>query len=90
MAVAAALIGYPLSFGPACWLAAQNETVRESIHLVYHPILWATHSARSEMAPGMPEEGWLNSCVHWYATIGRDDDCYPTIARDGQSFWYCN
>src|SRR5258708_5452317 len=36
--VAVVLLGYPLSFGPACWVAAPIAPLRSSLEFVYHPL----------------------------------------------------
>jgi hypothetical protein len=31
---------YGLSFGPACWMAANNPRRQATVHAVYSPVLW--------------------------------------------------
>src|SRR5580704_8634282 len=35
--VVVALVGYPLSFGPACWLADRNAFLVPAVGMVYKP-----------------------------------------------------
>jgi hypothetical protein len=47
--VVMALVGYPLSFGPACWIASRQAKYegRVPVPAIYRPILWAWfHSPR--------------------------------------------
>ena len=34
------LVGYPLSFGPACWLCEQGVLGQRNAWLLYRPITW--------------------------------------------------
>ena len=36
----AVLIGYPVSFGPACWVSSYSEFGSELLPIVYRPLLW--------------------------------------------------
>ncbi len=42
--VLVALLAYPLSFGPACWLVRRNLTSRISVARAYRPIIICTHA----------------------------------------------
>ena len=35
-----ALVGYPLSFGPACWLVHRECISPETAAIVYKPLIW--------------------------------------------------
>jgi hypothetical protein len=39
VAVVVVLVGYPLSFGPACWVSSRTEIGIESLPVIYRPIL---------------------------------------------------
>jgi len=88
--VVVVLVAYPLSFGPACWLAPHSETVHRCIHVLHYPILWMTLKTHREIAPGVFEEGWLDPCVQWYATCGRNDDRFPALGQEGEPIWWGN
>jgi hypothetical protein len=56
----AVLVGYPLSFGPACWLAYYDCIGIETLQSMHGPILWIywhDHSFVSEL-------------IYWYSAIG--------------------
>jgi hypothetical protein len=42
----------PLSFGPACWLAGENETALDVIPYASYPILWVVRAERPLPASG--------------------------------------
>ena len=47
VALVAVLVGYPLSFGPACWLLwniGMSDRATERVALPYVPMLWAVDS----------------------------------------------
>ena len=44
MTVFAVLVGYPLSFGPACWLCGYEKLPRGIVAQVYRPILLLCHN----------------------------------------------
>jgi len=77
--VVVALVAYPLSFGPACWIVGNNETAISGILNVYYPILWAARATRRETEPGAFESSRLDNWIIWYSTIGRDDGAYPEL-----------
>ena len=57
--VVIALVGYPLSVGPACWLSSRMNYGASTVSSVYRPLTWAT--ARSER---------FADAVAWYSRIG--------------------
>jgi hypothetical protein len=63
--VVVALLAYPLSFGPACWLAQRDAATTERLApRLYWPIGWAfTKSPR----------GVIRGVIHWYATLGNSE-----------------
>lgn len=87
LALFAALAGYPLSLGPACWIAGDNETAISTILNVYYPILWAARATRRETQPGAFEASRLDRCIIWYSTIGRDDGAYPELHSGAGKEW---
>ncbi len=66
VALVVALMAYPLSFGPACWIAShcgQNQLIFES---AYIPLIWIANrkpSAWDLLRPyakcGMPDDGLI-------------------------------
>ena len=39
--VLVALVGYPLSLGPACWLASRTNVGSQFVSALYRPITWS-------------------------------------------------
>jgi hypothetical protein len=56
----ALLVLYPLSFGPAVWLTAQDCLVESAVARLYWPFLWAYVR--------MPHSAFL--AIHWYGRVG--------------------
>jgi hypothetical protein len=81
------VLAYPLSFGPACWIAGDNETAISAILNVYDPILRAARTMRREKDPGVFEDSRLDRCLKWYARLGRDDDAYPEFHSGSGKQW---
>src|SRR5262245_54850723 len=59
------LVGYPLSFGPACWITSRANVGASAIPVVYRPLTWA-------MSPDSHTK--MNRVSTWYAKIGAPDD----------------
>ncbi|HEY2250877.1 MAG TPA: hypothetical protein VGH74_07435 [Planctomycetaceae bacterium] len=36
------MLGYPLSFGPACWISERAEDDGKVVSFLYRPIVWAS------------------------------------------------
>ncbi len=85
--VVVVLLAYPLSFGPACWLAGENETAMDAIPNAYYPILWLVKISRHEVRPGVFEQGTADHCIEWYATLGRKDGASPILLPNGERAW---
>ncbi len=81
------MILYPLSFGPACWIAGDNETGLDAIPNAYYPILWTARALRQRVAPGQFEASRLDRCIQWYSTFGRSDGAWPYLAPMGEKRW---
>jgi hypothetical protein len=62
VALAVVLMGYPLSFGPAIWLAARGYFRESAVQSFYMPILWS--AAQAELL----EDGLV-----WWGTLGVPD-----------------
>ncbi len=76
--VVVALAGYPLSFGPACWISARVQPTGEFVAVVYRPLLVAWIENRFP--------SWIDGVLGTYArmdttsiSICRTDRRPPTI-----------
>ena len=66
VALVVVLVAYPLSFGPACWLASRHRINHELFNRMYWRLGWATYHKISMPAfdalcaygrLGLPEQG---------------------------------
>jgi hypothetical protein len=64
VALVAVLVGYPLSFGPACWVTSRTNSGAGLVPKIYRPITWAMST----------DETALGNLIDWYAEIGAPDD----------------
>jgi len=39
VALVAVLVGYPLSFGPACWISSHTNRGMRAINIIYQPLM---------------------------------------------------
>jgi hypothetical protein len=62
VAVVAALVAYPLSFGPAIWLTARGYFRESTVQSFYMPVLWSAAQAES-----------LENVVTWWGSLGVPD-----------------
>ena len=71
VALVMALVGYPLSFGPACWLASRTGT-GTAVEITYYPLAWIWGFG--------PDP--LKDVFWWYAHVGAIDDWMiaPTVS----------
>jgi hypothetical protein len=71
--VVAVLIGYPLSFGPACWLSERTVVGSRAISIAYQPLLglWM----RTQL---------LGRGIAWFALVGTKDGSYAINTVDGR------
>ena len=73
-----ALVAYPLSFGPACWLVSRPLTSgfgfdgRGRIPIVYWPICAGARNS----------SGTLAQAVNWYAKVGMPPDSFIWMPKD--------
>jgi hypothetical protein len=63
--VVAVLVGYPLSFGPACWLTDRGVIDAAHSGRLYRPILRLCTDQS-----GIPRSGKLSAAVRWYGLLG--------------------
>ena len=61
VALVAVLLGYPLSFGPACWITSRINAGSSAIPVLYGPLTWT-------MSP--KDEATINRVSTWYAKVG--------------------
>jgi hypothetical protein len=59
------LVGYPLSFGPACWMTSQLNAGASAIPVAYRPLTWVMSPVANTV---------VNRVTTWYAKIGAPDD----------------
>ena len=81
VALVAVLVGYPLSFGPACWLMSRSTIGRDAIMFVYQPIDYAWMHGPERAA----------RCINWYCYAGSDRDWYwgsPGYMPPAMNGWY--
>ena len=71
VALIAALVGYPLSFGPACWLADRGLIPTTAAVQAYHPLAHAlAHSGSDWISSSMTEYGrWGSNRQSGVATM---------------------
>lgn len=72
----AVLLGYPLSFGPACWISSRLDVGSRLVTVAYRPITW-----------GLSEnyDGRLDGAIRWYARLGAADNGWDwwNVLNDG-------
>jgi hypothetical protein len=93
VALVAVLVGYPLSFGLACWLVARaNENAgADLVNRYYRPVIWAHNQS-------FQQSGVLHEVINWYAQAGCGDGSDwgfmpvdwdgPVAGRSPEFFWY--
>jgi hypothetical protein len=72
--VVVAVLMYPISFGPACWVSLRKNAGGRLVGAVYYPILWMAFEKNLATRP-----------VFWYMTAGASADSRPVIeSTDGR------
>ena len=61
--VVVALLAYPLSFGPACWLTSRTGVGVRLIPAIYRPLIWAS------LANGRGATS-IGAVLVWYTELG--------------------
>ena len=61
VALVMVLLGYPLSFGPACWVSSHLNAGTRAVAAVYRPITWGLND---------DHKGKLDGIIRWYARLG--------------------
>jgi hypothetical protein len=54
------LVGYPLSFGPACWVVSRTDVGTEWLPYCYRPIVSGLSNDRARLA----------AIIQWYSRLG--------------------
>jgi hypothetical protein len=71
VALVVVLVGYPLSFGPACWLMYREMLTPEDVYCAYRPVISAAWSGPSA----------VRRAVFSYAKWCGGDDAGLVLAR---------
>jgi hypothetical protein len=79
VALAIALIAYPISFGPTCWVSSRTGWGYELVPVVYRPMCWLH-------VFGPNSTRW---CIDWYARLGAANgwELYHTLAEPSELHW---
>jgi len=72
VALVAVLVGYPLSFGPACWLVSWTGRGSEFLPTIYHPMLLAWESGPHSLGDALLGYTRLGARHGWQWTCGRN------------------
>jgi len=78
VALVVVLVGYPLSFGPVCWMNSRNGFGDRLLRGFFHPILRLGSDTKNQST----------AIVLWFAGLGATDGLKPEIWRpdpDGMS-----
>lgn len=76
LAAAAVLVAYPVSFGPASWIAAGSPVCTRFVSAVYFPILRCANRSREAA-----------DIAKWYARLGGPDQSIPAFDGDELTWW---
>ncbi len=76
------LVGYPLTFGPACWTVSRRNVGASSLHAVYWPLLWGM-SLNQSISVALYQYAELGAARDWH---WRDFTDYPYNNPD-KFFW---
>src|SRR5262245_62030222 len=80
--VVVALVAYPLSFGPACWISCWTNTGQGAVSLVYRPITWTFGD------PLAGQDPLIGRLFQAYATIPSRPSWYWRAIVDGERILY--
>jgi hypothetical protein len=73
----AALVGYPLSFGPACWLADYSGMGKEIIPMIFTPAIWCSANGAAPVSAG----------INWWAHLCCKNEWGWAFDTDGKYHW---
>ena len=71
--VVVGLVGYPVSFGPACWIGWPRYLSLDDISRAYQPILWVSHRSPRPVQDG----------ISWYISLANCKGSWFTL-REGR------
>jgi hypothetical protein len=80
----AVLVGYPLSFGPACSITSRAGIMApRRLPTVYRPLIWGLSPYATVRNGGLEmNHGPIGSALRWYARLGAADDSWD--------WWFLN
>src|SRR5690349_5417611 len=77
VALVAVLVGYPLSFGPACWLASHTRIGREMVAAAYQPLIrWWAYGPKP-----------ISRSLEWWMGRTRASEWHWDTGPDGSFLW---
>jgi hypothetical protein len=65
VALIAVLVGYPLSFGPACWITSRSMTNGDWISRAYAPTIWAWNNCEDPVWDIISHYAFLGASPDW-------------------------
>jgi hypothetical protein len=82
MTLVVVLVGYPLSFGPACWIASRFQPSGEIVSAIYQPIIWIAVKSWGPVDPN----GHVLGAVFAYADVAAKNP--SRLALDPPRVWF--
>jgi hypothetical protein len=90
VALLAVLVGYPVSFGPACWMCEHGFVTARTAWLIYRPFTWFRVSGPS------PISTWIENYAKFFGderrlwTSFKNQSHRPVESRSpiDYEFWY--
>ncbi len=79
VALVVVLVGYPLSFGPACWLASHADSGGDFVSAIYQPFL----RVYMKGPPG------IQDVARWYVNLAATDDWCVVRGATGDRWCKC-
>jgi len=73
VALLVVLVGYPLSFGPACWISSRTNSGARSVQLIYGPICTALSHVPILFSSAVRQYVNVLAANNWSLGIGGDD-----------------
>jgi hypothetical protein len=65
VALVVVLVGYPLSFGPVCWLSSRSEIGPDNVSAIYQPMLHLSFCGPSLVRRSLCWYAWLRARENW-------------------------
>jgi len=75
--VVAVLVAYPLSIGPACWVADHSWIGKEIVAMIYTPAIWCSANGPAPIA----------AAVNWWAHLYCKNEWNWGVGTDGKYHW---